>query len=143
MPYPLVGRSTILIVDDVASLRRTVMQMLSTAGYRVYEAASTDEALAVLRTGADRVDLVLTDIVMPGGTGDVLYRQVREEFPGVPVLFMSAYAPASLLAQGFPLLEHYVLQKPFTPARLLALVEAALESPDKRPAQTGDEAELP
>ena len=59
---------------------------------------------------------------------------VHEEFPGVPVLFMSAYAPASLLAQGFPLFDHYVLQKPFTAARLLALLEAAIESPDRHPA---------
>jgi two-component system cell cycle sensor histidine kinase/response regulator CckA len=125
---PLAGTYTILVVDDVGVVRKAAFHLLSEAGYRVFEAASAPEALEVLSTARQPVNLVIVDVVMPEINGVDLVRLIREEWPSVHVLFMSAFPAEVLVREG---LEHpnvLFLAKPFTRDELLAKVKTALRS---------------
>ncbi len=109
---PVSGHETILLVEDEPVLRRTVGLLLGRLGYTVLTAASGEEAL---RLAGDRasapIHLLLTDVVMPGIKGPELARQLREQRPGLKVLFMTGYADDLLrqeLREGLP-----VIVKPF------------------------------
>jgi two-component system cell cycle sensor histidine kinase/response regulator CckA len=109
--------ATILIADDQAALRHAVVEILRTTGYKVLEAESSTEALEMARQHPGKIDVLLTDIVMPGMRGQELARRVAKVHPEVQVVYMSGYA------EGFPeaqLPENSVfLQKPFRFATLL------------------------
>jgi two-component system, cell cycle sensor histidine kinase and response regulator CckA len=125
---PLAGTYTILVVDDVGVVRKAAFHLLSEAGYRVFEAASAPEALEVLSTARQGVNLVIVDVVMPEINGVDLVRLIRNQWPSVHVLFMSAYPAEVLVREG---LEHpnvVFLAKPFTREELIAKVKAALGS---------------
>jgi DNA-binding response OmpR family regulator len=125
-PYQIV---TVLVVDDVQVARRIAARVLSEEGYRVLEADGMAEALEVLSQARRRVDLVLLDVVMPGGDGVALTKAIRAEWPEQPLLYMSAH-PAEILARhGLQNLAVPFLAKPFTRVELLAKVEAALRHP--------------
>jgi len=81
----------LLLVDDEAAVRRATERLLQRLGYHVVVAASGAEALEILRGGA-RVDLLVTDVAMPGMSGRELAQQVLVERPGTPILFVSGYA---------------------------------------------------
>jgi two-component system cell cycle sensor histidine kinase/response regulator CckA len=112
---PAGGRETILVVEDEPDLRGLCIRMLQEMGYQPVEAANGREGLAILRRPGSRVDLVLTDIAMPVMGGGEFGSLVAREFPGLPVLYMSGYTDADIVARG--LLEANVpfIQKPFTP----------------------------
>jgi len=117
---------TVLVVDDVSVARRIAARALSEEGYRVLEADSAAEALEVMGQARGRVDLVLLDVVMPGGDGVELGRAILAEWPGQRLLYMSAH-PAEVLARhGLKDLNVPFLAKPFTRAELLAKVIATL-----------------
>ena len=82
------SESVILCVDDEPNSLTLRKLVLEKAGYRVLTAASLNQALEVL-SSADRIDLVLSDQLMPGGTGTELARQVKNRFPGLPVILIS------------------------------------------------------
>jgi two-component system cell cycle sensor histidine kinase/response regulator CckA len=113
--------SRILIVEDLEAVRTVTKEMLETAGYEVVAAASPREALAVMDTIGDRVDLVLTDVMMPEMTGSELAAAMRSKRPGLPVLFMSGLPKA--LDWNEP---GSFLAKPFTRAMLLSHVRTRL-----------------
>ena len=117
---PAGGSETILVVEDEADLRALFARMLRELGYTSLEAANGEEGMAILRRHQPRVDLVVTDIAMPGMHGRELGNQVAREFPGLPVLYMSGYTDADVVSRG--LLEKDVpfIQKPFT-ADVIAL----------------------
>jgi DNA-binding response OmpR family regulator len=119
---------TILVVDDEPAVRRAVFRALSEAGYRVFEAADGAEALVVLSRVAHRVDLVLSDVRMPGVNGAQLARELAEAWPQQRVLFMSGQ-PREVL-EGYELPETGVelLPKPFTVQALLARVRECLRA---------------
>ena len=110
----------ILLVDDHDALRHLLAQALRRAGYRVAEAACGEEALDLLPARAERLRLLITDIVMPGIDGCELARQVRHSYPHIRDLFISGYTDG-LLEPGAAF-----LQKPFTPHQLLDLVNKIL-----------------
>jgi two-component system cell cycle sensor histidine kinase/response regulator CckA len=125
---PLAGTYTILVVDDVGVVRKAAFHLLSEAGYRVFEAGSAPEALEVLSTARQPINLVIVDVVMPEINGVDLVRLIRNEWPSVRVVFMSAYPAEVLVREG---LEHpnvVFLAKPFTREELLGKVKAALGS---------------
>lgn len=136
---PLAGTYTILVVDDVGVVRKAAFHLLSEEGYRVFEAASAAEAIEVLSTARQPVNLVMVDVVMPDISGVDLVRLIRDEWPSMRVLYMSAYPAEVLVREG---LEHpnvLFLAKPFTREELLAKVRAALRShphPDAQPSRT-------
>jgi CheY-like chemotaxis protein len=114
---------TVLLVEDEPAVRAIAVRVLERAGYRVLSATGGDAALH-LAAGEPRIDLVLSDVVMPGMGGAALVERLRLERPGIRVLFMSGYSadlPKALAPTGGSL-----LQKPFTPAALLARVAEAI-----------------
>ncbi|TNC49604.1 PAS domain S-box protein [Rubellimicrobium rubrum] len=107
-------RGTALLVDDEEAVRLSTADMLGELGFHVLEAASAEEALAAMRDGA-RVDLVVTDHLMPGMTGSDLARAVQALRPGLPILVVSGYAESEGLAPDLPR-----LAKPFRKDELAA-----------------------
>ena len=131
--------ATVLVVDDDAAIRNVTHRVLASAGYRVLTAADGQEALAFLGDPERTVGLVLTDIVMPGMTGEAFATQAHALRPGLPVLFMSGYERHGA-AEGWPGPGTHVIAKPFTRAALLARVTQALadsagEDGSARPAE--------
>jgi CheY-like chemotaxis protein len=100
--------------------------MLVGAGYLVLEARHGEDALEVIaQEGA--VDLLVTDVVMPQMGGRELATQIRTQFPGTPVLFMTGYTEDELLRRGAMETGATVLRKPFTSAELVKSVEDLLQ----------------
>lgn len=122
-------RATVLIVDDEEAVRALLRRQLNTVGHTVLEAGSGPEALGLIRQRAERLDLVLSDVVMPAMNGTELAAQLATEFPDLPIVLMSAYAPAGLARVGFGEAIVPVLRKPFDPTVLLELVRTAVERP--------------
>lgn len=106
-----------LIADDQAALRQAVVQILRTGGYKVLEAQSSTEALEMAQQHAGTLDVLLTDIVMPGLRGPELARRVFKVHPEVQVIYMSGYAEGFSDAQLR--VNSTFLQKPFRFATLL------------------------
>lgn len=123
---PIAGAQTILVVDDVRIVRQVTYRVLSESGYRVFEAASAAEALEVLATARRPIDLVIVDVVMPGVSGVTLVRRIHERWPGMKILYMSAYQAEVLVREGLERPNVIFLAKPFTRDELLGKVTAAL-----------------
>ena len=118
---------TILVVDDVESIRRLICSMLTQCGYACIEASDGAEALRLLERG-ERVQLVLTDIVMPNMSGSDLARHLSRTQPGLRVMFMSGYADH--LPDRSPARHpQWFLEKPFTAAMLTERIRQALDAP--------------
>jgi PAS domain S-box-containing protein len=112
---------TILVVEDEPGLLRVAARILRNHGYQVIEASSGHEAMRHLQEGSAIVDLLLTDIVMPGMSG----RQL-EERSGLPTLYMSGYTDDIVAQQGVLGSGEILVQKPFTAIELLTKVQEAL-----------------
>jgi two-component system, cell cycle sensor histidine kinase and response regulator CckA len=125
--YPLTV--TILVVDDQESVRSLLRRQLVADGHTVLEAGDGIEALQLVRRRGGALDMLLTDVVMPGMNGTELAARVCEEFPDLPVILMSAYAPAGLARVGLGESIVPVLQKPFEPDQLAQLIQIAMEQP--------------
>jgi PAS domain S-box-containing protein len=110
----------VLVVDDDDSVRDIAGAALRQAGYSVAEAKNAAEALAIIDRG-DAIDLLVTDLVMPGMPGSVLAKEARLRRPGLAVMLMTGYpdeaADRDLAKHGYP-----VLRKPFRPAAIAAMV---------------------
>jgi two-component system cell cycle sensor histidine kinase/response regulator CckA len=118
--------ATILVVDDDTVTLTLVERTLGAKGYRVWTAGSAAEARQLLQELAGAVDLVLTDVSMPGELGTDLARQIGSDQRWVRVLLMSSYSREDLLGQGLDVPEPHLLQKPFAPAQLLSRIGEAL-----------------
>lgn len=117
--------ATVLVVDDESGVRTVVARSLEQGGYRVLKAHDGGHALElVARLGPPQ--LVITDLTMPGMGGAELGRRLRERWPALPIIFMSGYSEAELVRQGAIGSGGDLLQKPFSPAGLLACVTATL-----------------
>jgi nitrogen-specific signal transduction histidine kinase len=123
------GTETVLVVEDQSDVRRMVALVLERLGYHVLQAASGEEALRLLTSHQEPLDLLVTDVVMPGMTGDHLARLLRLARPGLPVLFMSGYADRLVMERELATTQASFLQKPFSPAVLAARVRAVLDAP--------------
>jgi len=111
------GGITVLVADDEASLRNTIVEILRSSGYNVLESQTAEEALELARQYAGKVDILLTDIVMPELRGPELARRIKNIQPDVQVVFMSGYAEGLPEAELPP--NSAFLQKPFRFATLL------------------------
>jgi two-component system cell cycle sensor histidine kinase/response regulator CckA len=116
------GRETILLIEDDDAVREIASRVLKRAGYTVVEARYGSEALELAGDG-ETLDLVLSDVVMPGLSGPEVVARVQLRRPGLPALFMSGYAPES---EG-PLGGAELVRKPFTVEQLLGAVRSALD----------------
>lgn len=126
VPFPAPG-TTILVVDDERITRRVAYRILSEEGYRVFEAASADEALSVLDMAHRYVHLVVLDVVMPVVDGVSLGREIVAHWPSLKLLYMSAHPAEVLAAHQLDDLQVRFLAKPFTRDELLAKVQEALD----------------
>ncbi len=117
-----------MVVEDESSLRRLIERVLGGAGYEVSCFGSADEAMVIFERGQVDVDLLLTDVVLPGVLqGDELAGSVRISRPDLPVLFMSGYTRDAIVHAGR--LDEGVnfLEKPFTPEALARMVRSVLD----------------
>ena len=130
MPAPPTG--TILLVDDEDAIRVTLRRQLVAHGHTVLEASHGAEAIAVVRMRRGNLDLVLSDVVMPEMNGTELAATLVRDYPGLPVILMSAYAPAGLTQVGPDSDKVPVLQKPFAPGQLEELIQVSLEMQGRR-----------
>jgi PAS domain S-box-containing protein len=117
---------SLLIVEDEATIRSHVRDCLEQLGYRVLMAASGDEALKICEDLEGKLDLVITDLVMPGKSGHELAHELAERYPRVHVLFMSGYTENSATRREVLLKGSPFLQKPFSVAELVNAVNSAL-----------------
>jgi two-component system cell cycle sensor histidine kinase/response regulator CckA len=124
-------RPTILVVEDEDAVRRITCTILRRSGYTVIEAASPRLACEMFHTQGEGVDLLLTDVVMPGMNGPSLAQRLIAERPGLRVLFMSGYVDIGLSLEGQP--DVALLNKPFQSSTLLAKVQDVLTRPRTTP----------
>jgi signal transduction histidine kinase len=123
------GCETILLVEDAALVRTLARQVLETAGYRVLEAESGEAALRICESiNGTRIDLLLTDVVMPGMSGNDMSKILLAKQPDMPVLYMSGYTDDAIVQHG--VLEPGInfLQKPFSPGALAVKVREVLDA---------------
>jgi PAS domain S-box-containing protein len=120
------GSETILLVDDEEGVRKLVHAVLKSNGYDVLEAGNGPAALAAYEKNGHKIDMVLTDVVMPQMNGFELGRQLSGRAPGLKILYMSGYRDNAAGAPGGEAPRAF-LHKPFTPAALLAKVREVLD----------------
>jgi signal transduction histidine kinase len=121
------GSETILVVEDEPDVRSYLVETLRDLNYRVREAANGVAALALLDTGPFRIDLLLTDIVMPGLNGRELAERLHARQPGLKVLFMTGYSRSAVVHQGRLDPGVSLLQKPLTQTLLAAKIRDLLD----------------
>ncbi len=120
--------ATILLVEDEPVVRDVTRAVLEHAGYRVLECKGPEEALRAGREHLGRVDLLLTDVVMPGMNGAELAQRLQNLQPGLTAIFMSGYADRDVLHNVLHDDRTNYIQKPFTINVLLSRVAAALRT---------------
>jgi len=123
------GPRTILLVEDEPSLRKLTRRTLSDMGYVVVEAENATHAVEVARNANSTIDLLLTDVIMPGMSGGDLAKKLSPESPQMRVLFMSGYTDGAIEVRGALPPGMVVLRKPFTRDTLVRTVESALSEP--------------
>ncbi len=121
------GMETVLVAEDEAAVRGLVRVVLESAGYFVLEACDGREAIDVARDHEGRVDLLVTDVIMPGMNGRDLSRVLRQARPGIRVLFTSGYTDSVVVQAGLLSPATSFLQKPFAPATLLEVIRDLLD----------------
>lgn len=118
---------TILVVEDEESVRRVAAQVLTSSGYLVLEANSGPDALRLVALNREPIDLILTDMMMPGMNGRQLAQVLEEVRPGIKVLYMSGYTDDAMVHRGVFTKQLAFLQKPFSPAKLERKVREVLD----------------
>ena len=123
------GYERILVVEDESSVRELVVRVLSHSGYRVMAAGSAQEVEAVLEKGEPVPDLLLTDVVLPGGkSGRQVAETLATRYPDLPTIFMSGYTRDSVVRDGRLDPDIEFLEKPFMPETLLRKVREVLDA---------------
>ena len=126
---PLAGRNeTILVVEDEPGVPKLASEFLKAGGYNILEASEGPEALRIVNSHSGTIDIVLTDMVMPGKSGSELAETLKRIRPGTRVIYMSGYAEFSGKNGERPPGETRVLQKPFSRNTLLEKVREAMRT---------------
>jgi two-component system, cell cycle sensor histidine kinase and response regulator CckA len=121
------GSETILLVEDADSLRKLTRSFLESHGFRVLVAQSGEEAIQVEARHSGKIDLLLTDVVMPGMNGRVLSERLLPKQPGIRVLYMSGYTDSFIAGHGVLDRGTALLNKPFTEEALIGKVRDVLD----------------
>jgi CheY-like chemotaxis protein len=124
------GDETVLVVEDEGAVRRLTERILLRAGYKVHSAANGEEALRLVESDAAAdasIEMVLSDVIMPGMNGRMLSERLHALRPELPVVFMSGYTDDVIASHGMMGQGARFLAKPFTPETLRSAVRAALD----------------
>lgn len=114
---------TILVVDDESMMRNLLKKILSRDGYQVVLAESGDEALSIL--GKEKIDLVISDLKMPGLDGFELLKVVKDEYPEIAIIIMTAYGDTYTVKDALLLGADEYITKPFKSFEISLIVERA------------------
>jgi CheY-like chemotaxis protein len=121
------GSETVLAVDDDPTMLELLKEVLRPLGYNILSADSGEEAIEMAAMHRDKIDLLLTDVLLPGIKGQELAKQLMKECPDMNVLFMSGYLCPSMAhsdkEQGF----EAFIRKPFSPNALLRKIRKLLD----------------
>jgi CheY-like chemotaxis protein len=117
------GSATLLLVEDEVGIRLMTRKYLESLEYTVLEADSGEQALTIFNEHKDEIQLLITDMIMPGIRGDELVRRIREERPYIPAIYISGYVDTGELDH-----ETSFLEKPFSFPELGRRVETSLAS---------------
>ena len=123
----LSGSETVLAVDDDPTMLELLEELLTPMGYQVLSAASGEEALEMMASQERKIDLLLTDVMLPGIKGQDLAKQLLHNCPDVNVLFMSGYLCPSMAHKGSEQRFEAFIQKPFAPNSLLRKMRKLLD----------------
>lgn len=124
------SRATILVVEDEPDLLLLIRKVLEPEGYRVISAENAEQAMALAATAEPAIDLLLTDVMLPGMGGVELSRKLMERYPEVGVILMSGYTTEQAGAEGMVFGVANYLPKPFTIGELLRTIELVLAGRD-------------
>jgi signal transduction histidine kinase len=124
---PAAGKETLLLVEDETPVRESVRRLLEWHGYTVIEARNGADALEIYEGDEQEIDLVLTDLIMPGMGGHELVERLRARHPELRVLFMSGYADKAVTSNGAVREGTAYLEKPFTVELLMRRLREVLE----------------
>lgn len=124
MPH---GTETILLVEDDVPVRATAARILTNQGYRIIEAGDAGIALEILKKNGDPIQLMITDVVLPGIGGRELAEQVAVIRPDIRILYVSGYTDDVILQHKLVERDVTLLQKPFTASSLSAKVRDVLD----------------
>jgi CheY-like chemotaxis protein len=128
LPHADRGRETILLVEDETNLRRLARQYLETQGYKILEAEDSAAALQIVAGHQGAIDLLLTDVIMPGMNGRELAARIAKLVPAIRVLYMSGYTENAVGHDGMLDAGINLLQKPFSLPALKDRVREVLDS---------------
>ncbi|MBZ5538301.1 MAG: PAS domain S-box protein [Acidobacteriia bacterium] len=122
------GAETILVVEDEEGVRSLVRSILEMKGYVVLEARDAEDAIEVMARHQHRIDMLLTDVIMPKTSGVELARRFKSQCPEAKVLFMSGYTDTALTNHGVLESGTILIEKPFTPYTLAQKVREVLDA---------------
>ena len=124
----------ILVVEDDPQVRAVARRALQGAGYAVYEAITGLAAIHFMASHPGEIDLIVSDVVMPGVNGREMADRLRHSNPEVPILFVSGYPGTEIERRGLDLMRATFIPKPFPPEVLIAAVHDALaRRPSSKP----------
>jgi PAS domain S-box-containing protein len=121
------GTETVLLVEDEPAVREMTQRALEAYGYKVVSAYSGEDALQSVSAKQGPINLLLTDVVMPGMSGPELAERVRQDYPSIAVIFMSGHISDAVLRQGIEAGEAHFVQKPFTTTGLATKLRHVLD----------------
>lgn len=125
----LTGEETILIIEDEAPVRTFSAYALENKGYKVVQAESSEEAMQIIESGGYNLDLIISDVMMPGITGLDMAKKLREKHPELKVIFISGYGEEVLSLQTLQQKNISFLAKPFELKDLISKVREVLDEP--------------
>jgi CheY-like chemotaxis protein len=127
IPRARTGTETILLIEDEEAVRKLAAAVLRKSGYGVFEAGNGAEGLELVARQPGKIDLTITDVVMPVMSGHEFSRRLAERSPATRVIFMSGYSDTAVHQLAMTA-EIPFLQKPFTSEQLLSKVREVLDS---------------
>jgi len=126
LPEAPCGTETVLLAEDEQDVRELAREFLESGGYTVIEATNGQDALRIAATHAGKIDLLVTDMVMPGMSGQHLAARLQQERAGLAIIYMSGYSEHAATESAQSTLNAALLTKPFSRAAILRAVRAAL-----------------